>query len=102
MNENNKKTLVQFLKVLSVFLLGFIALITNVEIFNMAAKGYTDGFHVVVAILNLIAEGFGVYFYQKAIGAFDEFSGKAKKEEEKPVEVKEQKAKKTTKKKAEK
>lgn len=78
MNENNKKTLMQFLKVLSVFLLGFIALIPNVEIFNMAAKHYTDGFHVVVAILNLIAEGFGIYFYQKAIGAFSDFRGGGK------------------------
>ena len=72
MNEDNKKTLVQFLKVLSVFLLGFIALIVNVEIFNMAAGGHTDGFHVVLAIINLVAEGVGIYFYQKAIGAFGE------------------------------
>ena len=82
MNESNKKTLVQFLKVLSVFLLGFVALITNVEIFNMAHAGHTDGFHVVLAIINFIAEGFGIYFYQKAIGAFSELSA-PKKEDKK-------------------
>ena len=81
MNESNKKTLVQFLKVLSVFLLGFIAIIVNVEIFNMAHGGHTDGFHVVLAIINLIAEGVGAYFYQKAIGAFA--FGEKKKEEKK-------------------
>jgi hypothetical protein len=40
----------------------------------MAHGGHTDGFHVVLAIINLIAEGFGIYFYQKAIGAFSDFS----------------------------
>jgi len=79
--SDNKNTLVQFLKVLSVFLLGFIALIPNVEIFNMASKGYTDGFHVVLAILNLLAEGVGIYFYQKVIGAFSEFKTKKENKE---------------------
>ena len=98
MNENNKKTLVQFLKVLSVFLLGFIALITNVEIFNMVHEGCTDLFHGWVAFFNLVAEGFGVYFYQKAIGAFSDFKA-TKKEEPKAEEP--VKTKKTTKKKSE-
>ena len=80
MNEDNKKTLVKFLKVLSVVLLGFIAIIVNVEIFNMASAGHTDGFHVVLAIINLIAEGVGVYFYQKAIGAFSDFKTEKKGE----------------------
>jgi len=81
MNERNKNSLVQFLKVLSVFLLGFVALITNVEIFNMAHGGHTDGFHGWVAFINLISEGFGLYYYQKAINAFG--MGKAKEEDKK-------------------
>ncbi len=80
MNEENKKSLVKFLKVLSVFLLAAIAIITNVEIWNVASSGGTDGFHVVVAILNFIAEGVGVYFYQKAIGAFSDLKPEKKSE----------------------
>ncbi len=63
MTEKNKNSLIEFVKVLVVALLGFIALITNVEIWNMAAINQTDGFHVVVSILNLAAEAVALYFF---------------------------------------
>lgn len=82
--SSNKETVLEWLKIVSVFLLAFIVLIPNVEIWNLAANKLTDGFHVVVSILNLIFGGAAVYFYQKKVGAFaglkrkdkDETSGK--------------------------
>lgn len=63
MTEKNKNSLIEFVKVLTIALLGFIALITNVEIWNLAALNQTDGFHVVVSILNLAAEIVALYFF---------------------------------------
>lgn len=37
-------------------------IIANVEIWNLATEGYTDGFHVLFSVLNFILEG-GVAFY---------------------------------------
>lgn len=79
---SNKESVLKWLKVVSVFLLAFVVLIPNVEIWNLASNKLTDGFHVVVSVLNLIFGGAAVYFYQKKVGAFagvkhkDESSGK--------------------------
>lgn len=81
MNERNKKTLVQFLKVFSVLILALIAIISGAGVWNAASKGALDGFYVVVSIINFIAEGVGIFFYQRAIGAFKDL--KPKKEDEK-------------------
>lgn len=67
MNESNKKSLLQFAKTLLVFVLGFVVLIPNVEIWNLASHGYTDVFHIVLSILNLIAGGTGLYFFGKKV-----------------------------------
>ncbi len=67
MNESNKKSLIEFVKVFAIALLGFIVLIPNVEIWNMASFGHTDGFHVVVSILNLVGGFTGLYFFAKNV-----------------------------------
>ena len=67
---DNKDRLIKGLKVLSVFILAFIAIFSNVTLWNFAHDGYIHGFPVIVSVLNFIAEGLGIYFYQKAIGAF--------------------------------
>lgn len=61
--DNLKK----FAKVFAVFLIGFIIIITNVEIWNLASVGQTDGFHVVVSILNFVLEGCGLYYVGKNV-----------------------------------
>lgn len=64
----NKETLIQFAKVLCVFLVAFLIIITNAEIWNMASSGYTDGFHVVVSILNFVWESvLSVLFFKKYV-----------------------------------
>lgn len=66
----NKETLIQFAKVLSAFLVAFLIIITNVEIWNMASSGYTDGFHVVVSILNFVWESvLSVLFFKRYVFA---------------------------------
>lgn len=67
MSDSNKKSLLQFAKTLLVFILGFVVLIPNVEIWNLASEGYTGGFHIVVSILNLLAGGTGLLFFSKKI-----------------------------------
>ena len=57
----------QFAKVLAVFLIGFIIIITNVEIWNLASADQTDGFHVVVSVLNFLLEGVGLYYFGKKV-----------------------------------
>ena len=71
MTQSNKENILSWLKVISVFLLFFVVLIPNMEIWNLAANKLTDGFHVVFSVLNLIFGGFGLYLYQKKIGAFE-------------------------------
>ena len=83
MNETNKKTLVNFLKVFSVMIFALIAIISGAAVWNAAAQGHMNGFYVAVSIINFIAEGVGIFFYQKAIGAFSDFSFKKKSEEKK-------------------
>lgn len=71
MTQSNKENILSWLKVISVFLFFFAVLIPNMEIWNLAANKLTDGFHVVFSVLNLIFGGFGLYLYQKNIGAFE-------------------------------
>ena len=71
MTQSNKENILSWLKVVSVFLLFFVVLIPNMEIWNLAANKLTDGFHVVFSVFNLIFGGFGLYIYQKKIGAFE-------------------------------
>ena len=73
MTENNKKTLINFLKVLVLILLVGCAIIPNVEIWNLASEGNTDGFHVLFSILNLIGCFVGIYFVGKAMNLRDLF-----------------------------
>ncbi len=58
---DNKASIKKFLKVLVVVILGFAALVTNVEIWNAASLGHTDGFHVFMAIINFLFEGVVIY-----------------------------------------
>ena len=71
MTQSNKENILSWLKVISVFLLFFVVLIPNMEIWNLAANKLTDGFHVVLSVFNLIFGGFSLYLYQKKIGAFE-------------------------------
>ena len=71
MTQSNKENILSWLKVISVALLFFVVLIPNMEIWNLAANKSTDGFHVVLSVFNLIFGGFGLYLYQKKIGAFE-------------------------------
>ena len=87
MNESNKKTLVEFGKVLALFILGMIAIITSAGVWNGVHAGAIGSFYGWVAGLNLIAEGFGVWSLWKFF---------FKKQE--PVKVEEPVKKKTTKK----
>lgn len=56
----------KFLKVLTIFILGFVALVTNVEIWNVAYLGHSDGFHVFMSIINFLFEGTVIYFIAKS------------------------------------
>lgn len=65
---DNKSRLIRGAKVLGIIILSFIAIIANVTVFNMARElGVGFSFGVLCSVLNLIAEGFGIYFLQKAI-----------------------------------
>ena len=77
MNESNKKTLIEFGKVVALFLLGMIAIITSAGVWNSVHAGAIGSFYGWVAGLNLIAEGFGIWSLWKFLFK--------KKEEEKPV-----------------
>lgn len=59
------KSIKQFLKVLLVFLLCFCIIIPNAEIWNMTYAGYTDTFHVIVSIVDFIAEVGLLYYFTK-------------------------------------
>ena len=67
MTEKNKETLMTFGKVALMFFLGFLAIITGAFIWNAAAVGSASTFYVVVSVLNVIAEGVGMYFLGKKI-----------------------------------
>lgn len=56
------KTILKF--VVLILLIGCV-IVPNVEIWNMAALGHTDGFHVFFSILNFAVECGFVYFFSK-------------------------------------
>ena len=57
MTDNNKQSLIQFAKVLLIFILAFVVIIPNAEIWNLASQHLTDGFHVVLSVLNFVFGG---------------------------------------------
>lgn len=65
---SNKETMQEYGKVVWVFIVAFLIIITNVEIWNMAALGNTDGFHVCVSILNMAWEAvLSFAFFKKVV-----------------------------------
>lgn len=64
---DNKERITEVGKALLIMIMGFIALITNVDIWNMGFMGYTDGFHVVTSILNFMMEGVGIYLFASKV-----------------------------------
>lgn len=65
MTESNKETLKQFGKVVLLFLLGMIAIITSAGVWNGVHAGAIGSFYGWVAGLNLVAEGFGIWSLYK-------------------------------------
>ena len=61
MTESNKETLKTFGKVVLLFLLGMITIITSAGVWNGVHAGAIGSFYGWVAGLNFIAEGFGVW-----------------------------------------
>lgn len=62
---NMNKDIKQWLKVLFVVLLVFCTIIPNAEIWNMKALGHTDGFHVLISVLDFILEGGLIFYFSK-------------------------------------
>jgi hypothetical protein len=91
MTESNKETLIHFGKVVALFLLGMIAIITSAGVWNGVHAGAIGSFYGWVAGLNLVAEGFGIWSLWKFL--FKKKEEAVKVEEPKPV--KKAKAKKT-------
>lgn len=60
---DNKKVFIEFLKWLLIAVLVFLTIIPNAEVWNVAHAGMTDGFHVVVSILDFIAEAVLVWIF---------------------------------------
>jgi len=90
MTESNKETLIHFGKVVALFLLGMIAIITSAGVWNGVHAGAIGSFYGWVAGLNLVAEGFGIWSLWKFLFKKEEA---VKIEEPKPV--KKARAKKT-------
>lgn len=65
MNTNNKYQLMHGLCILLIFILSFVVLIPNVEIWNMAYFKYTDTFHVIISVFNLLFGGLSVYVFSE-------------------------------------
>ena len=61
MTESNKETLIHFGKVAALGLIGFIAIITAVGVWNGIANDAIGSFYGWVAFFNLVVEGFGVW-----------------------------------------
>lgn len=91
MTQSNKETLVHFGKVVALFLLGMIAIITSAGVWNGVHAGAIGSFYGWVAGLNLIAEGFGIWSLWKFL--FKKVEPVKVEEETKPV--KKTRAKKT-------
>ena len=67
MDARNKYSLMRGLCILLIFILSFIVLIPNVEIWNMVYLKYTDTFHVIISVFNLLFGGLSVYVFAKAL-----------------------------------
>ena len=68
MNSSNKETLKWFGQTVCAAIVVFLIIITNVEIWNMASLGHTDGFHVWVSVLNMIWESaLSFVFFRKKV-----------------------------------
>lgn len=65
MTDANKQNLIKFAKIFCLVIVGFVALITNVEIWNLAAQHATDIFHIVLSAINILLEGAGIFFFSK-------------------------------------
>lgn len=83
MTQSNKETLVHFGKVVALFLLGMIAIITSAGVWNGVHAGAIGSFYGWVAGLNLIAEGFGIWSLWKFL--FKKTEPVKVEEEAKPV-----------------
>ena len=79
MTEPNKKRLTDFGKVLLLVVIGFVALIAANGVWNGVAANAVDSFYGWVAGLNIIAEGFGIWFLYKKL-----FPKTEKKDDVKP------------------
>lgn len=65
---DTKKQIIKFLKVLAAFLAAFVAIVPNVEIWNLAAAGQTDAFHVTISVINLLFEfAMGFFFFRDVV-----------------------------------
>jgi hypothetical protein len=91
MTQSNKETLVHFGKVVALFLLGMIAIITSAGVWNGVHAGAIGSFYGWVAGLNLIVEGFGIWSLWKFLFK----KAEPVKVEEEPKPVKKTRAKKT-------
>ena len=61
------KNLVKLGQAAVLVIIGFIAAITNIELWYMAAEGYTDAAHVIYSIINLVAEGVGITYFMRKL-----------------------------------
>lgn len=67
MTDNNKKTLIDFAKVVALGILGFAGIITIAGVWNAVTLGSIGSFYGWIATLNLGTTGFGVYSLYKKL-----------------------------------
>lgn len=65
MTQSNKETLIHFGKIIALYLLGMIAIITSAGVWNGVHAGNIGSFYGWIAGLNLIVEGFGIWGFWK-------------------------------------
>ena len=84
------KDLINFLKAASVFVLGFMAIISAAGVWNGVASGAISSFYGWVAFFNLAFEGWAIYLYQDLVDAFG-VKARAKEREEAEAKKKNEK-----------
>lgn len=67
MTESNKESLIKFAKVLGLFLLAMVAIITSSGVWNGVTKDAISSFYGWVAGINLAASGFYIYLLYKKL-----------------------------------
>ena len=67
MTDSNKQSLVHFLKVLLIFVLAMLTIVTSAGIWNTYAQSNIDGFYFLCSIINFVAEGILIYFFAKKV-----------------------------------